>query len=130
VKVISKPCQVLVQLAEEGWINNGVAKSAIEEYMKDFENMNLDKLILGCTHFPLFNKMLQNVLNNTKIINTGESVSLAIKELLEKNNLKNNNKKAGVHEYYLTDDSDNFKSISKLLFKTAVFIKKVDFGDV
>ena len=76
VTVISKACPLLAPMAEQGWTNNNVAKEAIKEYIKPFLNCKIDKMILGCTHYPLFSKLIQNELENSvEIIDTGEKIA-------------------------------------------------------
>ena len=70
VEVINKACPLLAPMAEQGWTNNKVAKEAIKEYMKPFQNQKIDKLILGCTHYPLFCDLIKEELGNSvEIIN-------------------------------------------------------------
>ena len=52
VKIYNKECPLLAPMAEEGWVDNEIAKLTIKEYIKYFPK--LDALILGCTHYPLF----------------------------------------------------------------------------
>lgn len=59
VIVINKACPLLAPMAEQGWTNNNVAKEAIKEYMRPFKKQKIDKLILGCTHYPLFKELIR-----------------------------------------------------------------------
>lgn len=59
IAVINKACPLLAPMAEQGWTNNDVAKEAIKEYMKPFKEQKIDKLILGCTHYPLFKELIR-----------------------------------------------------------------------
>lgn len=59
VTVINKACPLLAPMAEQGWTNNNVAKEAIKEYMKPFKESKIDKIILGCTHYPLFKELIR-----------------------------------------------------------------------
>ena len=63
-------------MAEQGWTNNNVAKEAIKEYMKPFVNKKIDKIILGCTHYPLFKELIkQEIGNEVEIANTGVKIA-------------------------------------------------------
>lgn len=90
VEVINKACPLLAPMAEQGWTKNNVAKETIKEYMKAFEGKNIDKIILGCTHFPLFSELIQNELGkNVEIVNTGEKIAKYLKRYLQENNIQN-----------------------------------------
>ena len=102
-------------MAEQGWISNKVAEYTIKEYMKCFKN--IDKLILGCTHYPLFEKLIRKELkNNTEIINTGTKVAEFLKKYIEDNDLQNN-EKANEYEILLTDLDNNFNEIAERLLE-------------
>lgn len=67
----------------------------------------IDALILGCTHYPLFTDILKQELPNVELINTGTMIA---------NMLYDENEDIGkVGEYqdiiYLTDDNTNFMDI-------------------
>ena len=83
--------------------------------MKCFKN--IDKLILGCTHYPLFEKLIRKELkNNTEIINTGTKVAEFLKKYIEDNDLENN-EKANEYKILLTDLDNNFNEIAKRLLE-------------
>ncbi len=130
VTVINKACPLLAPMAEQGWINNNVAKEAIKEYMKPFKEQKIDKLILGCTHYPLFKKIIQEELGeNVEIINTGEKIANYLEEYLVNTNLENSKKHEGICRYYLTDTECNFIQVASNLLRDGNIkneIKKVD----
>ena len=124
--VINKACPLLAQIAEEGLTNNEVAKNAIKEYMKPFKNKNIDKIILGCTHYPLFEKLIREEIGeNSEIINTGERVAIYLEEYLREKNLKNE-KANGKQDIYLTQLKENFKEIAEKLLNEKIEIKTTD----
>jgi glutamate racemase len=74
IAVTSIPCQMMIALAEEGWVNTHIARDIILKYIDDvFDKSNApDTLILGCTHFPLFAELITDILGNrVTLINTG-----------------------------------------------------------
>ena len=116
VKIINKACPLLAPMAEEGWTENNIAKLAIHEYLKDMDN--IDALILGCTHYPLFKKVIEQELgDDVKTINTGELVANELENYLEANNLKKNKKLESKVDIYLTDTECNFINVAKKLLK-------------
>lgn len=125
IAILSKETPLLAPMAEEGWIENEVARSAIKEYMKDWKEENLDALILGCTHYPLFEKLLRKELGDKiKIINTGKEIAKSLEQYLKENDLKNEG--IGTEEIYLTDTESNFLNVAKQLFHKEIKIQKID----
>ncbi len=125
-KVQNKACPLLAPMAEEGWTNNEIAKLAVHEYIKDIKD--IEALILGCTHYPLFKEIIERELkSNVDIINTGEMVAEELKEFIYANNLENSTEKSGNTEIFLTDLECNFINVAKsLMQKDRIDIQKID----
>lgn len=125
--VINKACPLLAPMAEEGWTENEIARLTIHEYLKGMDSKNLDALILGCTHYPLFKKLIENELGrNIDIINTGEMVAKELEQYLLENNLKNDKLNKSEVDIYLTDTECNFLNVArKLLENEEMNIKKL-----
>ena len=118
INVYNKECPLLAPMAEEGWIDNTIAQLTIKEYMKDFPK--LDALILGCTHYPLFKKIIEKEMPNTEIINTGEKIARYIKSNME---LSKGEKKEK-DKIYLTDTECNFINVSYKILNEKIEIMK------
>ena len=114
-EIKNKACPLLAPMAEEGWTDNEIAKLTIKEYLKDVKDV--DCLVLGCTHYPLFKKIIVEELGeNVEIINTGEMVSKDLKEILASSDMQNDVNNQGNYKIYLTDTETNFINVaSKLL---------------
>lgn len=130
IEVISKSCPLLAPMAEQGWINNEVARLTIKEYIKSFEENEVDKLILGCTHYPLFKALIKERLGNkVDIINTGEKIANYLQEYLKEHKLDKKETTIPKYEYYLTDLECNFIQVAKSILKEEFqekTIKKVE----
>ena len=73
----NKACPLLAPMAEEGWTNNEIAKLAVHEYIKDIKD--IEALILGCTHYPLFKEIIERELKNV-FLSSSEEQTFAKKE--------------------------------------------------
>ena len=118
INVYNKECPLLAPMAEEGWIDNEIASLTIKEYLKDFPK--LDALILGCTHYPLFKKIIEREMPNTEIINTGEKIAKYIKSNID----LSDNKQRAKDAIYLTDTECNFINVSHKLLNENIEIMK------
>ncbi|HEY1813750.1 MAG TPA: glutamate racemase [Kofleriaceae bacterium] len=56
-------CPLLVPLAEEGWVDDDIARLVARRYLVElFErDPQIDTLVLGCTHYPLLRDVLHAV---------------------------------------------------------------------
>lgn len=132
INVFNKECPLLAPMAEEGWVDNEIAKLTIHEYIKDFPK--IDALILGCTHYPLFKKIIEEQMPNTEIINTGEKLANYMKNKIievEKTLTNTDKDKQNIElkednqdEIYLTDTECNFINVAFKLLNKKIEIKK------
>jgi glutamate racemase len=127
VEVINKACPLLAPMAEQGWTNNNVAKETIKEYMKPFKNQQIDKIILGCTHYPLFKALIKQELGeNVDIINTGEKIAEYLQSYLTNEGLQNDTNHIGECKYYLTDTECNFIEVAQKLLQNEDIKDKIE----
>jgi glutamate racemase len=62
-----------VPIVEEGLFEGEVLQSAMRHYFKDVKQ-NPDAIILGCTHFPLIAKAIQNYFPKSVLIHSGNAI--------------------------------------------------------
>ncbi len=123
--VSSQACQLLVALAEEGWASDKIAKDVLLKYLEPiFERQNRpDTLILGCTHFPLFEATISEILGpEVTLINSGQA---AADEL----NLSDNGGKGGC-QFFATDDPGRFAANAAKFFGKEVSAADVSLIDI
>ena len=125
-KLINRACPLLASMAEEGWTDNEIARLAIHEYLKDIKD--IDALILGCTHYPLFKKVIEKEIGaNVDIINTGEMVAKNVQKYILENQKENENKNLDKTDIYLTDLECNFMDVAKKLMQVDnLDVKKIN----
>lgn len=125
-KLINRACPLLASMAEEGWTDNEIARLAIHEYLKDIKD--IDALILGCTHYPLFKKVIEKEIGaNVDIINTGEMVAKNVQKYILENQRENENKNLDKTDIYLTDLECNFMDVAKKLMQVDnLDVKKIN----
>lgn len=108
-------CPKLVPLAEGGLIDTTEAEIALTEYLKIIKEKNVDTLILGCTHYPLFLPLIKKILNeNTNIINIGTPLAIDFKNYLDSNNLNSTQKEIGKVQYVVSGDENKFLESKKV----------------
>ncbi len=82
IKVFQNSAPMLASLAEEG--KDALAIPFIKKYLKSFSTKNLDALVLGCTHYPIFKKDIKKIIGpNIKLISQDEIVPKKFKKYLE-----------------------------------------------
>jgi len=117
-KVYQNPAPALVPLAEEG--ENLLAIPFIKKYLKPLSDKNIDVLVLGCTHYPIFKKEIKKILmksarhakGGVEIISQDEIIPKKLKEYLE--NHAEITKKLSKHKTVKILVTDITSNISKL----------------
>jgi glutamate racemase len=109
--VIERACPLFVPLAEEGWADEEVARTVAETYLKDLRS-SIDTLVLGCTHYPILKKVIQDCMSEqVELIDSGEATAREVKTLLEEKDLAHPPlapSETGALERHLCDDLDHF----------------------
>lgn len=124
-KVINKACPLLAIMAEEGWTSNEIARLTIREYVKCFKKTNINKLILGCTHYPLFKDLINEELGDKiDIIDVGVNVAKYLRGLLEETGSSNVNTNKPKYNIYLTDMETEFLNVANRFINKDIEIKK------
>jgi len=106
--VIERACPLFVPLAEEGWVDDEVARTVAESYLSDLRS-NIDTLVLGCTHYPILRSVIQKTVGEqVELIDSGEATAREVKSLLKEKNLDRSSPGTGALERHLCDDLDHF----------------------
>lgn len=111
--ITGRACSVLVALAEEGMVTNSVAKEALNYYLEGIGNE--DTLLLGCTHFPVFKSLLQQVLPaGVTVVDSAQATAETLYSLLSARNLLNQYNKNAKVSYLVTDSVLRFKRVGEI----------------
>jgi len=121
IKVISQACPLFVPLAEEGWVNGEIPEIITKTYLQNIIKSDVDTLILGCTHYPLFKNTINKVMGeNITLVDSGETTASVVKSVI--NGLMIDTKKnvSGNIQCYVTDSVEQFKSLAEKFFKSPI----------
>ncbi|MCJ7554369.1 MAG: glutamate racemase, partial [Ignavibacteriaceae bacterium] len=83
IEVFEKACPLFVPLAEEGWTHHKATYEIAEEYLKELRDLEIDTLVLGCTHYPILADIIQEVIGEkVKLIDSGIASSEIVRNEL------------------------------------------------
>ena len=107
--VIERACPLFVSLAEEGWEDSLVARSVANEYLREIKSSEVGTLVLGCTHYPILRRVIQESMGNAvRLIDSGEATARDVRELLDAKGLSRRSKDDHTRARHLCDDLDHF----------------------
>ncbi len=117
VTVLPKECPLFVPLVEEGWIYHNVTREIAAEYLNPLINSGIDTLVLGCTHYPLLSRLLNELLPEVTLIDSGEHAAVEILRLLAELKLLNEENKEIMSkpeiEFFVTDLPQRFDELAR-----------------
>jgi len=112
IEIIQRACPLFVPLIEENWINQPTTIEIAEIYLKIFEKKQLDALILGCTHYPIMESLIQQIIGDSvKLISSGPPIASHINKFLTKNKIKSDNKHTKTESFFVTDSPEKFTQL-------------------
>ena len=112
VKIIEQHGIGLVELIEKGIYSGSKIDSLLKEYLNPMLENNIDKLVLGCTHYPLIKESIKKIINESiNIIECSEAVALQTERVLIKSNLINSGTEKSKKLFYTNGDKNVLNSL-------------------
>lgn len=104
IEVLTRACPLFVPLAEEGWVDNDVARMTAHCYLDGLREAGVDTLVLGCTHYPLLKGVIAEVMGpEVKLVDSAEETARTVAEILRIQGALRPETEQGNHHYFVTD---------------------------
>ena len=111
-KVFSQACPLLVPFVEEGVLEGELIEMVLDRYPDPLLKYKIDTLILGCTHYPLLKKVIQQKVGKAvKLIDSAPAAVGKLYDLLMKTNSFRSRKKKGELEVFVSDLPTTFRPV-------------------
>jgi glutamate racemase len=125
--VHSLACPKFVPLVESGEYGGPLAKKVVTKTLQPLLNHDLDTLILGCTHYPLLEQPIQQVMGDrVKVISSGEETAREASTILSHYEMLNLGENETEHQFFTTGSRTIFKKIAtEWLQLPAINVKKI-----
>ena len=117
VNAIATP--ILVPLIEEGFAHHPATKQLLFEYLQCNQLLSSKALILGCTHYPLIEADIKEIVgHHVNIINSAALVAKALQQALNQRHLLATPPSSHSPErhFYISDLSECFEQMTDRLF--------------
>jgi glutamate racemase len=114
VRVTARACPLLVPLIEEGWLESQITDEIILQYLAPLLSDGVDTIVLGCTHYPLLRKSIARLVGDgIALVDSAQNCALAVRDLLNRENLCAPASDAGQLQVTLTDPPDAFLRVAR-----------------
>lgn len=129
VAIHARACSVLVALAEEGMVDNAMAREALLHYLSGVSDE--DTILLGCTHFPVFKPLLKTLLPSTvQVVDSADATAFALKRVLMESQLLTSSTAKGSVRYLVTDSVMRFQSVGEIFLGDALALGDIELVDI
>jgi glutamate racemase len=113
-RVYAQPCPLFVPIVEEGWSTHEVARLAAQEYLRPLLEVDIDVLILGCTHYPLLRPLLSEVMGPAvTLVDSAAETALELESLLGEQGLLAPLGGAGAIQFVASDSPLRFREVGR-----------------
>jgi glutamate racemase len=121
VEVYAKACPLFVPMAEEGWGEHPLTVQVAREYLHDMSKTGIDSLVLGCTHYPILKKAIQEVMGaGVTLIDSALETAWEAQRLLAAKGLLRPENPEPIRKFFVTDARDSFRKIGERFLPHAV----------
>lgn len=120
VEVIGAACPLFVPLVESGRFQRGdiVIETVAEEYLSPLRNAGVDTLILGCTHYPLLEGVIGEIMGpDVTLVSAGEEAAFQLKRLLKAQNLRADTQRQGETAFFVSDRVEDFARMASMFLQ-------------
>ena len=126
LSVYSVPCPLFVPLVENGRTGpeDIAALDIAEEYLAVLRNMDIDTLILGCTHYPLLRNVISKVVGqDVMLIDSGSETAGLVAEDIFSRKMNAMPCTEGTIRFFVTDSIEGFSSLASRYMEADISTK-------
>lgn len=128
VEVIERACPLFVPLVEEGLWRDPVTDEIARRYLAELIDIDIDTLVLGCTHYPLIRETIGRIMGErVTLVNPAYETARELKELLQREELLRKVRPAlgdNQYQFYVSDASEKFKQFANSIIKYGILSAK------
>lgn len=128
-QVFGKPCPLFVPLVEEGLWEDPVTDEIARRYLEELIDIDIDTLIMGCTHFPLIRGTLRRIMGEgVNLVNPAYETAIELKSMLEKKGMASEVRPelgTELYRFYVSDGAEKFRRFANSIIKYGILSAKV-----
>ncbi len=129
VTIYGKACPLFVPLIEEGLWEDPVTDEIARRYLTELIDIDIDTLILGCTHYPLIRSTLGRIAGgNVTLVNPAYETAKELKEMLGQMDLLNEEEPglgSNRYQFYVSDMAEKFVRFANSIIKYGILSAKM-----
>lgn len=131
VKVYSLATPMLVPMIESGFIHGEISHLIIEKYLDNDILEEIDALVLGCTHYPLIKKEIEQHYaskgRKVDVLATNEIAGDFVRKALVEANLMRQQAQDDKHHFFVSDYTASFAQTTRMFYGAEVNLEHLNF---
>lgn len=117
----------LVEIVENGELETSKAFETIKQHIQPMLAKGVDKIVLGCTHYPFFKDKIENIAGNQiDVIDPAPAIANRTLQLLNSHKLLRTTSTIGTMEFYTNGDTAILKNLVKYLSHLDIEVTKIN----
>ena len=129
--VTEHACELLVALAEEGWVDGAIARGVVRRYLDESHAASPDTIILGCTHFPLLADTIREVAGDSaRIVDSAGTTAAVVRATLDATGTRRESGDPGTLRLLATDGARRFARVGGRFLGHALGHEDVELVDL
>lgn len=128
--VYATACPLLVPLVEEGWLKNPETRRIVKKYLRPLRDKHIDTLILGCTHYPVLQELIQQKIGRqVMLVESAEAIAIQIKRDMRLALRCPDVPRIPLEDrcsIFITDTAEQFRKTARMILKSPVRVEQAD----
>lgn len=128
VTIYDKACPLFVPLVEEGLLEDPVTDEIARRYLAELIDIDIDTLILGCTHYPLIRSTLGRIMGDrVTLVNPAYETAKDLKRLLTEMDVLNEETPglgSDRYRFFVSDMAEKFVRFANSIIKYGILSAK------
>ena len=128
VTIYGKACPLFVPLVEEGLLEDPVTDEIARRYLAELIDIDIDTLILGCTHYPLIRSTLGRIMGEgVRLVNPAYETTRELHGMLAGLNLLRREPPglgSNRYQFYVSDKAEKFVRFANSIIKYGILSAK------
>ena len=116
-RVLARACPLFVPLVENGRFQPGdvVIETVAAEYLAPLKGAGVDTLVLGCTHYPLLERVIAAYMGPAvTLVNVGAESARAVGAMLGEQKALAAREREGQCRCYVSDQAEDFSRLASI----------------
>lgn len=124
VDIVVQPCPGLAEQVEAGDLSGEKTRSLLERYICPLVRRGADTIVLGCTHYPFLQSMIQAIAGpGVSIIDPGEAIARELRRRLAHARLSSCEERRGREWFWTSDSAGNAQVVISQLWQARVDVE-------